>query len=154
MSSDRWSVTIYETITYQRDFTRADLARLLNANLDAASDSEIVDLVTGNAAVEEALQHYGNVELDRWQITPADQPARRRASVTPPPDAATHDDDTAQVLGRELGSEHVLIGEAGGLSAVYTSRASSAMPGLVCVETEHGPLFLDPDHPYTVLAQA
>jgi len=46
---------------------------------------------------------------------------------------------------RDLDSTDVLVGECEGLSAVFGSYASSAMPGLLVVETEHGSLYLDPD---------
>jgi hypothetical protein len=63
----------------------------------------------------------------------------------------THDYATREVLGSKLDSSMVLVGESGGLSAIYEVGASSAMPGLVRVETEHGPLYLDPDETYPVL---
>lgn len=62
----------------------------------------------------------------------------------------THDFPTRTVHAKDLDHTHVLVGESGGLSAVYDSSPSSAMPGLTCVETEHGPLYLDPDHGYEV----
>lgn len=67
--------------------------------------------------------------------------------------ADTHDYDTESVLGSDLNSTHVLVGESGGLSAVYGAKPSSAMPGLMTVETEHGPLYLDPDCEYSVIAE-
>jgi hypothetical protein len=45
----------------------------------------------------------------------------------------------------ELTNEDVLIGECEGLCAVFEVNESSAMPGLLVVETEHCPLYLDPD---------
>ena len=45
----------------------------------------------------------------------------------------------------DLTNEDVLIGECEGLSAVFKVYASSAMSGLLVVETEHGALYLDPD---------
>jgi hypothetical protein len=58
---------------------------------------------------------------------------------------------TAELLGIELNSTHVLLGVCDGLSAVLHTSMSSAMPGMVCVETEHGFLYLDPSCKYTVL---
>lgn len=45
-----------------------------------------------------------------------------------------------------------LVGESGGLSSIYDVEPSSAMPGLIVVTTEHGPLYVDPDETYPVLA--
>lgn len=53
--------------------------------------------------------------------------------------------ETKVKFGRELTDEDVLVGESGGTSAVYEVGASSLVPGLLMVETEHGYLFLDPD---------
>lgn len=64
--------------------------------------------------------------------------------------AATHEYRTRTVKGSALDHTHVLVGEAGGLCAVYEAKASSAMAGLVCVATEHGALYLDPDQDYAV----
>jgi hypothetical protein len=52
----------------------------------------------------------------------------------------------------ELDSSHVLMGESGGLSAVYAAKPSSAMPGCMRVETEHGSLYVDEDATVEVLA--
>lgn len=62
----------------------------------------------------------------------------------------THDYPTKLVLGKNLDNTHVLVGESGGLSAVYENHESSAMPGSQAVFTEHGPLYLDPDVEYPV----
>lgn len=53
-------------------------------------------------------------------------------------------------LGRDLCPGDVLLGDAGGLSQIDEVSSSSAMPGLLVVETEHGPLYLDPDEEYSV----
>lgn len=63
----------------------------------------------------------------------------------------THDYNTKKVPGSDLTNEHVLVGESGGLSAIYESGPSGSMPGFMRVETEHGPLYLDPDEFYDVL---
>jgi hypothetical protein len=65
--------------------------------------------------------------------------------------ATTHDYLTAPALGRQLTSEHVLVGDSGGLSAIYEVQPSSLLQGMLRVETEHGPLYLDPDEHYSVL---
>lgn len=62
----------------------------------------------------------------------------------------THNYPTKLVLGKDLNDTHVLVGESGGLSAVYENDVSSAMPGSQAVLTEHGPLYLDSDHEYLV----
>lgn len=62
----------------------------------------------------------------------------------------THDYATRLVKGSELADEHVLVGESGGLSAVYEVRPGSLLPGFVTVWTEHGALLLDPDDEYEV----
>lgn len=64
----------------------------------------------------------------------------------------THDYDTTFVLARDLDSTHVLVGESGGLSAVYNNAgASSVMMGFVVIETEHGTLYLDPEEECEVI---
>lgn len=57
----------------------------------------------------------------------------------------THDYQTRTVLVSDLDGSHVLVGESGGLSAVYESGPSNFAHGLHGVETEHGYLLLDPD---------
>lgn len=57
----------------------------------------------------------------------------------------------ATKLGTLLDSGDTLVGESGGLSAIYDVSTSSSIPGLLAVETEHGFLYLDPDEEYTVL---
>lgn len=66
--------------------------------------------------------------------------------------ADTHDYTTKPVKGKDLTGEHVLVGESGGLSAIYDSKPSSLVLGMQMVETEHGALMLDPDHDYEVFA--
>ena len=50
---------------------------------------------------------------------------------------------TKSAWGLEPGD--VLVGSAGGRTVVENVEPSSAMPGLLAVETEHGTLYLDPD---------
>jgi hypothetical protein len=57
--------------------------------------------------------------------------------------SAAHDYTTRLVLAAELCSSDVLVGECGGLSAVFSVKDSLVMPGCVAVETEHGNLYLD-----------
>lgn len=46
----------------------------------------------------------------------------------------------------DLEAGHVIIGDHGGTSRVTGDvEESSTMPGLYRVETEHGPLYLDPE---------
>lgn len=63
----------------------------------------------------------------------------------------THEHATRLVAGSDLDDTMTLVGESGGLSSIYETSNSSAMPGLVRLETEHGPLYLDPDEEYPVL---
>lgn len=63
----------------------------------------------------------------------------------------THDYPTRLVLGDDLNGSMTLVGESGGLSSIYSVSPSSSLPGLLVVETEHGPLYLDPDMEYDVL---
>jgi hypothetical protein len=44
-----------------------------------------------------------------------------------------------------LVSGDVVIGSAGGRTLVENVEPSSAMPGLLAVETEHGTLYVDPE---------
>lgn len=64
----------------------------------------------------------------------------------------THDYDTQLVQGSQLDGTMTLVGESGGLSSIYESSKSDLMMGMVVVTTEHGPLYLDPDESYSVLA--
>lgn len=59
--------------------------------------------------------------------------------------AATHDYKVKLVQVMHLDATHVLVGESGGLCAVYSSAPSGFGWGLWGVETEHGMLLLDPD---------
>jgi hypothetical protein len=63
----------------------------------------------------------------------------------------THDRPTRSVLGQDLDHTMVLVWESGGMSAIYESNASSTLPGMRYVKTEHGPLYLDPYDEYLVL---
>lgn len=63
----------------------------------------------------------------------------------------THDYETETVLAAHLDSTHVLVGESGGLSAVYRAGPSFSMPGMMVIETEHGLLYKDPDDEVEVL---
>lgn len=63
----------------------------------------------------------------------------------------TNEYDTVSVLGSRLDSTMVLVGESGGLSAIYDVEPSNIVFGMLMVETEHGPLYLDPDSEYAVL---
>lgn len=61
-----------------------------------------------------------------------------------------HDYPTKQILGKDLNYTHVLVGESGGLCAVYGNHNSSLVMGCIVIDTEHGPLYLDPDEYYDV----
>jgi hypothetical protein len=66
--------------------------------------------------------------------------------------SATHDYTTTTVVVSDLDSTHVLVGESGGLSAIYDTSPSNVMMGCQAVETEHGTLYLDADETVVVLA--
>lgn len=57
----------------------------------------------------------------------------------------THDYATATLKVEALNSTHVLVGESGGLSAVYNVYPcqSNALKGHLAVETEHGTMYLE-----------
>ncbi len=65
----------------------------------------------------------------------------------------THDYETTTVKGSDLNSTHVLVGESGGLSAIYEVHPSSFGFGLLDVRTEHGLLLLDPNAGFEVIAE-
>lgn len=58
---------------------------------------------------------------------------------------------TRPVLGSDLDNTMVLVGDSGGLSAIYEVGNSAVMSHMLVVETEHGPLYLDPTERYAVL---
>lgn len=62
------------------------------------------------------------------------------------------DHPTELVLATDLTNSHVLVGDYGGLSVILEVSDSSLVRGMVRVETEHGPLYLDPDCEYPVLS--
>ncbi len=64
---------------------------------------------------------------------------------------SVHDYKTKKVSPMYLDSTMVLVGESGGLSAIYEVEGSDAMPYFMRVETEHGPLYLDPEEYADVL---
>jgi hypothetical protein len=61
------------------------------------------------------------------------------------------DYECQEVKGSDLQGTDVLIGESGGISAIYEIGTSDVMWPLLCAETEHGPLYLDPDETYLIL---
>jgi hypothetical protein len=52
----------------------------------------------------------------------------------------THDWDTKSIDVRHLNGTHILVGESGGLSAVYNHAQSVGSSEMWAVETEHGTL--------------
>ena len=64
---------------------------------------------------------------------------------------STNDYRTQLVTVTSLSSTDVLVGESGGLSAVYETSPSYEMMGCQAVETEHGTLYLGPDDEVVVL---
>lgn len=63
----------------------------------------------------------------------------------------THDYDTLTLPVTNLTLQHTLVGESGGLSAVYNVEDDLAF-GCLVVETEHGYLHFAPDAEVEVLA--
>lgn len=61
------------------------------------------------------------------------------------------DYESQEVKGWALQSTDVLIGQSGGICAIYEIAPSNVMRPLLCAETEHGPLYLDPDETYLIL---
>jgi hypothetical protein len=61
---------------------------------------------------------------------------------------STHDYPVRLVRGEDLDETMVLVGESGGLSAIY-GRGGSAFGGMT-VETEHGTLYVNHDDEYSV----
>ena len=62
-----------------------------------------------------------------------------------------HDYKTKMVKVTALNGTHVIVGDCGGLSAVFDVEPSTAIPGLYRIESEHGVLYLDPDQKIQVL---
>lgn len=56
----------------------------------------------------------------------------------------------------DLAPGDYLVGEEGNLAAVFDVTPSSSLPGLICVETEFGFLYLDadPEQVYNVLDES
>lgn len=63
----------------------------------------------------------------------------------------THDYPTKAVLAKDVDDTMVLVGESGGLSAIYGSRRSVLVPSMMSIETEHGQLVVSPERGMTVL---
>jgi len=59
---------------------------------------------------------------------------------------------TREIPGDQLQPGMLLVGDQGHHATIVEVRPSSAMSGLLQVETEFGPLYLDPDHDYPVVA--
>ena len=66
--------------------------------------------------------------------------------------SATHDYKTKVYRADELDSTCVLVGESGGLSAVYDSELTYDGSQLR-IETEHCSFYADPDEEFIVLAE-
>lgn len=58
---------------------------------------------------------------------------------------------TQLVTVTSLSSIDVLVGESGGLSAIYDTSPSYVMEGCQAIETEHGTLYMDADDEVVVL---
>jgi hypothetical protein len=69
---------------------------------------------------------------------------------------ANPNDATTRVVvpGAGLEPGDVLIGGAEGTTLIESVSESSAMPGLLVVETEHGSLYLDPDIEYMIKSRS
>ena len=62
-----------------------------------------------------------------------------------------HDYITQNVKPSDLDATCVLVGECGGLSAVFSTEPSAAMPGCTAIATEHGYLYVDSDFDVEIL---
>lgn len=60
--------------------------------------------------------------------------------------------ETTSVKVTALNGTHVLVGECGGLSAVYNVQQSTIIPGSYEIECEHGVLFVHKEQKLEVLA--
>ncbi len=84
---------------------------------------------------------------------------RRRIHQTAAVAAAVtevHTYNTQSILGENLNETHVLVGESGGLTAIYDRPRvlrSALTPELTiwAIETEHGHMVIDPERVYEVL---
>lgn len=56
------------------------------------------------------------------------------------------------VANTELKAGDVLVGDAGGHCLIFEVARAHVMPGMLRAETEHGPLYLDPEETSRVLA--
>jgi len=63
----------------------------------------------------------------------------------------THDYETVLLLPSALTDQHSLVGECGGLSAVFDGKPSALVPGHHMLHTEHGALFVDSDQLLEIL---
>lgn len=101
-----------------------------------------VDLNWYERELEHARHVLDVVRAEAIAGSAARSPAHRTASNEPP---------TAEVRGCDLAPGDVLVGDSAGRSLINEVAPSSSMPGLLCLETEHGPLYLDPDETYLVI---
>jgi hypothetical protein len=62
-----------------------------------------------------------------------------------------HDYDYEIVNAANIADTDVLIGESGGLSAIYEIERSALMEGMIVCYTEHGALYLDQDLDYCII---
>jgi hypothetical protein len=63
-----------------------------------------------------------------------------------------HDYDTVKVKVSALNGTHVIVGECGGLSAVFDACPSTTLPGYYAVATEHGTSYFSEHDMFDVLA--
>ena len=63
-----------------------------------------------------------------------------------------HDYNTVKVKVSALNGTHVIVGECGGLSAVFDVCPSETMPGYYSVATEHGTSYFNEKDTFDVLA--
>ena len=117
-------------VTSARAFP-ADLVRGLSAT------DQIVDFVT--AAVGSANANLTLISTAYAALT------RNPHQPTPTADTIVH------LRPAEMPNGAALVGESRGTSVIHEASPSATMPGLWLVETEHGPLYLDPDLTYSVI---
>lgn len=117
-------------VTTERAFP-ADLVRGLSAT------DQIVDFVTAAVGAANANLALTNTA---WA-----------ALAEKPHQPEPHADRIVYLRPAEMPTGATLVGDSMGSSVIHEATPSAAMPSLWLVETEHGPLYLDPDHTYRVI---
>lgn len=137
----------------------AALAELADLGTPAAAErARLIREAVDDGEVSGVSLHGGRTCVYRLDGTDSDGAPWHHclthgALATSPNAPCGHDEKsaTAEVRGCDLTPGDVLVGDNSGCSLVNEAAPSSSMPGLLCLETEHGPLYLDPDETYLVI---